>query len=180
MRPTRMLRQSGFTLIEMMVVTIVIGIIATFFSFSMGHRVMDDRMDNEAARMERILQLASEEAETKGIDIGVRYTPERMELLARDDDGNWKEYAEGGPLRTRAVSDPFYTELFVEGRAVAPAQDSQDPDKQKKIEPQFFLLSSGEVTPFALNVRARGYKPYYHIEADALGHFKLERHEEQG
>lgn len=158
-----------------MVVVVIIGILATLVSLSVGNRALDDRMELEANRLNRILQLASEEAETKGIEIGFRYTEDKFQLLALDKDGRWADYTESGPLRSREVPAPFYLELFIEGRAVPPAQDSQD--REKKIEPQAILLSSGEVTAFTLNLRARGYKPFFKLNADALGKFVLNRKE---
>lgn len=164
--------QAAFTLIEIMVVVVIIGILATLVSLSMGNRALDDRMQVEAQRLQRVLQLALEEAEMKGIDLGLRFASDRIQLLALDADREWIEYTETGPLRSRELPPPFAVELFVEGRALPPAADG---DGARKIEPQVLLLSSGEVTAFGLNLRAPGYKPYYRLDADALGQLKLER-----
>ena len=159
-----------------MVVTVIIGILATLVTLSIGNRALDDRMEVEAGRLQRVLQLALEEAEMKGLVLGLRFTEERIELLALDEERRWSEYTQAGPLRSRSLSPPFYVELFIEGRAVPPASDSTD-SKDEEIEPQILLLSSGEITAFGLNLRAPGHKPYFRLDADALGRFALARKE---
>lgn len=164
-------------MIELLVVIVIIGILATFATLSIGNRALDDRLEVESRRLEQILKLASEEAETKGIEIGFRYTQDQYQLLATGKDGLWGPYTASGPLRSRAIPAPFYLELRIEDRPVAPASDAPD-SKDKKIEPQILLLSSGEVTAFALDIKAENYAPYYRIQADTLGKFTRERHDE--
>ena len=176
MRPDRVsrtntARAAGFTLLELLVVIVIIGILATFATLSIGNRALDDRLEVESQRLEQIMKLASEEAETKGIEIGFRYTQEQYEFLAIDKDGHWATYT------TRKIPQPFYLELRIEDRPVAPASDAPD-SKDKKIEPQILLLSSGEVTAFTLDIKAENYAPYYHLQADTLGKFTRERHGE--
>lgn len=167
-------RAAGFTLIELLVVIVIIGILATFATLSIGNRALDDRMEVESQRLEQILRLASEEAETKGIEIGFRYTQEQYEFLATDKDGHWAPYTSSGPLRPRLIPQPFYLDLQVENRPVAPA--SNDPgNKEQKIEPQIMLYSSGEVTAFTVDVKADNYAPFYRLQADALGKITRER-----
>lgn len=168
---------SGFTLLEVLVVVAIIGILVTFATLSMSNRALDDRLEVEAARLEQTLILASEEAETKGIDLGFRYTAEGYGFYAAGKDGKWQPYAETGPLRIRALADPFYLELRIEGRAVAAAVDRKD-GKEVKIEPQVLLLSSGEITAATFDLKAANYRPYYRIEAEALGKISRERHED--
>lgn len=163
----------GFTLLEILVVVVIIGILATFATLSIGNRALDDRLDAEARRLEQVLKLASEEAEAKGVEIGFRYTQDRYEFLATDKDGRWAPYADAGPLRARAIPDPFYVELRVEGRPVPPAQDQTSRDQ--KIEPQILLLSSGEVTAFSMDLKASAYPAFYRLDVDALGKFTLAR-----
>lgn len=174
-RPLRRQAQAGFTLIEIMVVVFIMGILISMASLSMGNRSAEERMDVEARRMQRVLELAIEEAELKGVDLGLRLTAEELQVLALDQERNWVQYAEAGPLRTREIPPPFSLQLFVEGRAVPPAVD--ETDKDKKLEPQVMLLSSGEVTAFSLDLKAAGMKAYYRLDADALGKLKLEHKE---
>jgi len=168
-------RAAGFTLLELLVVIAIIGIIATFATLSIGNRALDDRLEVESNRLEEVLKLASEEAETKGLEIGFRYTQEQYQFLAIDKDGHWGPYTATGPLRARTIPDPFYLELRVEDRTVSPATDTAD--NKNKIEPQILLLSSGEVTAFTLDIKAQNYAPYYRISADALGKFERARHD---
>ncbi|MES2488463.1 MAG: type II secretion system minor pseudopilin GspH [Pseudomonadota bacterium] len=165
-------RTAGFTLIELLVVIVIIGILATFATLSIGNRALDDRLEVESKRLEQTLKLALEEAETKGIDIGFIYTQEQYQFLALDKSGLWAPYVASGPLRPRPIPAPFYLELRIEDRPVQPASDVPD---SKKIEPQILLLSSGEVTAFAVDIKAENYDPYYHIQADTLGKFQRER-----
>lgn len=166
-------REAGFTLIEIMVVVFIMGILMSMVALSMGNRSAEDRLDTEARRLQRVLELAMEEAELKGIDLGLRLTAGEVQLLALDQDKKWIPYAEDGPLRSREISPPFSMQLFVEGRAVAPAADTSD-DDDKKIEPQVLLLSSGEVTAFAMELKATGLKDYYRLDADVMGKLTLD------
>lgn len=165
---------AGFTLLELLVVIVIIGILATFATLSIGNRALDDRMEVESRRLEQILRLASEEAETKGIEIGFRYTQEQYEFLATGKDGQWAPYTSSGPLRPRLIPQPFYLELQVENRSVAPTSDAAE-NKDQKITPQILLLSSGEVTAFTIDVKADNYAPYYRLQGDALGKITRER-----
>jgi len=172
-----MAQTAGFTLLELLVVIVIIGILATFATLSIGNRALDDRLEVESQRLQQILRLASEEAETKGIEIGFRYTQEQYDFLAINKDGQWAPYTASGPLRPRTIPQPFYLELRIEDRPVAPASDAPD-RKDKKIEPQILLFSSGEATAFTLDVKAENYAPYYRVQADVLGKITRERHDE--
>src|SRR5688572_26137014 len=112
-----------------MVVVVIIGVLTGFAVLSIGNRALDDRLQAEAQRVDRVLELALEEAELKGIELGVRLTGEEYQVLVLGPDGKWLPY-DGDPiLRTRPIGDPFRYELRVEGRVVPPAVDSKDKDK---------------------------------------------------
>ena len=171
-----MTAQRGFTLFEILVVTVIIGIIATFAVLSIGSRALDDRLDTEARRLQELIALAADDALLQGTDLGFVQTPEGYAFLASKA-GKWLPPDEG-PLRARPVEEPFYLKLTVEGRAVAPLKiDTGDKDARDKLKPQVLLLSSGEATAFTIDLRARDFAPHYLLTGDALGRIKLERKE---
>jgi general secretion pathway protein H len=172
-------RGHGFTLIEVTVVIFIIGILATLVTLSIGNRTLDDRLENESVRMEQLLRLAQEDAQLKGIVIGVRFTAGGYEFLTLDDKSHWVDYAQSGTLRARRLDQPFFAQLQIEGRMVPPAPDlpagGAGDDPQQQPRPQILLLPGGESTVFAIDLLAPRYRPFYHIEADALGHLMRER-----
>lgn len=168
--------QGGFTLLEILVVVLIIGIMVTFATISISGKAIDDRIEEEAQRLYHILQLAQEEAETKGVEIGFRQTDQGYEFLGIGEGGAWQRIDET-LFRPRAITPPLRLELRVEGRVVAPVVES--PDKETPIEPQVLLLSSGESTAFTLDVKADGVKPYFRIESDALGKLERKRQEDR-
>lgn len=193
---------SGFTLIEIMVVMVIIGVLATLVSLSISGRAVDDRMQAESRRLQQLLRLASDEAQAKGLEIGLRQTLDGFEFLVPDPAGARWNVLQEGPFRPRQVPAPFYLELRVDGRVVRPvrpaprptADDSNaDEDKQAKgstgddpdrkdpdaIEPQVLILSTGEMTPFTLDLRLKDLRTYYRIQGNALGELDSQRLQER-
>lgn len=157
----------GFTLLEIMVVVLIIGILINFAVLSVGDRALADTLDDESRRVERLLVLAQEEAELQGLIIGLRITEDQLQWVGLTGNNRWMPYAESGALRIRPLTPPVELALNVEGRQVPPAQTLEDPEAS--MEPQALFLSSGEVTPLVLDVTAPPLDTIYRIEVDALG-----------
>lgn len=152
----------GFTLLELMVVLLIIGVMTSFAVLSIGNRTLSDRLDNEAARLMQLFVLAQDEALFQRVEIGFFNDEKRYGFLTPDGEGGWQAYSDSGPLRVRSYSEPFRGVLFVEGQPVAP------PDEDN-LEPAVLILSSGDMTPFRLELRApEGLAPAL-IRGDALG-----------
>jgi general secretion pathway protein H len=166
--------EAGFTLLELMVVAVIIGILASFAVLSIGRRAIDDRLDAEARRLQELLSLAADEAVLQGTELGFLQTAHGYQFLSLNRDGKWQPIEEAGALRERTMEEPFFLQLRVDGRAVSPARMTDDQNAKDEVKPQILLLSSGEETPFALDIRARDYAPYYTLEGDLLGRLKLE------
>jgi general secretion pathway protein H len=164
---------AGFTLIEVLVVVVIVGIMATLAVLSVGGRSIEGRLADEARRLHEILLFAGDEAVLQGMELGFVQTAEGYEFLVLRE-GKWQPLEDGGPLRRRAVSRPFYLQLRVEGRPVTPARGGEQREEPK---PQVLLLSSGEATEFTLDLRAEQHGPFWRLQGDALGHLKLERKE---
>jgi len=174
-----------------MVVILIMGVMVTFASLSMGNRINEDKLENEARRAEAVFKLASEEAEAKGVEIGLRFSEGGYRLLTLDGNRRWQDYELSGPLRRRTFQEPFDLALRVEGRPVklpalltveeelalaksAELKSARENEAQR-IVPQVLLLSSGEATPFELQLSAPGVAASYWLEADALGRIQMER-----
>jgi len=160
-------RAAGFTLIEILVVVLIIGIIITFAALSLGNRALDSQLDNEGERLHQLFALAVEDAEVQGLELGWRYSSDGYEFLVLNQGSGWQPF-ESGPLRERPLPGPLYIDLSVEGRTVPPSSG-------KESEPQVLLLSSGDASPFRLDLHAHGYRPYIRLEGDALGRLHKQR-----
>jgi general secretion pathway protein H len=176
------LRTAGFTLVEVLVVVLIIGIMLTFATLSVGDRAAADTLDTEARRIEQLFRLAQEESELKGYEIGFLHTPDDYQFLVVNGEGRWTPIAEG-PLRPRALPPLLSLRLRVDGRPVPPAQQPAPGaacNDAPPPEPQVLILSSGELTAFTLDVEARGLPGGHRLSGSLLGRLERERYDDQG
>lgn len=192
-------RQSGFTLLEIIVVMLIIGVMATFAMLSIGGRSSDDRLQAEASRLRKIMALAADESLFKGEQLGLLVETDGYRLLALGS-GGWAPYTGGAALRPHSVQEPIVMTLTVEGRPTplhdAPikpeAEDADDePPSDGRLDlsgdadtsngpaPQIMVLSSGEMTPFALEFSVPDQPSRYRVEGDLMGRVKSGRVDER-
>ena len=185
----------GFTLLELLVVMVIIGVLASMVSLAVGGRAVDDRLQAESRRLEELLRLASDEAQAKGLEFGFRQTEDGFEFLTPDSQSGLWEVVNDGLFRPRQILEPFVMQLRIDGRLIKPvkslppepeAKDGVDAlrpvgkdDDAKRIEPQILILSTGEMTAFTLDMRLPDASSHYRVEGNELGELKSARAEDK-
>jgi general secretion pathway protein H len=136
--------ERGFSLLELLVVLLIVGVTLTMATLAVGPMLGRDDGDDEAVRLAAVLRLAREQAVLQGAEHGLSLTAEGYRLMALEAEG-WTPLVDTA-LRPRTLRPTTTMRLEVEGRGVALPQEPPD-------EPQLLLLSSGETTPFVIELQ---------------------------
>ncbi|MES1925490.1 type II secretion system minor pseudopilin GspH [Salinisphaera sp. T31B1] len=164
----------GFTLIEMLVVVLIIGVVMSFVSLSLNPTGPADRLDTEARRLQALTQAAADDAVLYGREIGLDITRNGYRFLRLGDDGWQPINVPDSPLRARELGEGLVLAL-IERDEDTPRLASGETDDDDAIRPETFFLSSGEIVPFSLELYARGVDHLYHLTGQANGKLTLER-----
>jgi general secretion pathway protein H len=175
---------SGFTLLELLVVVIIIAIIVSMAVLSVG-LVDDDRgMRTEAQRLASLVQLAQDEAMLQGREFGVEVMLSSYRFVEYDPFTNqWQTIPDDELLRQRELPEQLEFDLFLEGKRVLldddPAELADEDDDEeggrpmsgslRTYAPHLLIFSSGDVTPFELMIRHAPSNSSIAIEGDLLG-----------
>ena len=104
MHAARRSRQSGFTLIEVLVVVAVIAAVSAMLVLSASPSDAT-RARNEARRLATLLELALAEARAGGQSIAWSPVPGGYAFYRRAEDGDWVEYSGDSAYRRRTLPD---------------------------------------------------------------------------
>lgn len=138
----------GFTLLELLIVITIISILFTLSVLAIRTHSPGDLIKEEALRLDRLIQLALEEAILRNIEYGIQFSPQGYQFLFYKG-GQWQPMDEDRLLRPRELPREMEIELVMEERSVVidKAGNASNDSDTKKLKPQVFLLSSEEITP---------------------------------
>ena len=177
-RPAASFRQSaGFTLIELMVVIVLIGIIFTFAVLSLGGDNVAELMEQETRRLVTLIDIASDEAIISGDELAIHFTDEGYDFLVLGNAG-WELPQNDRLLKPHTLPAGIELHLEIEGELpLLGERDAEEEDADDRLIPQVYILSSGEMTPFTVNLRSELSEARYYLTATLLGGLTWEMEE---
>jgi general secretion pathway protein H len=140
--------QAGFTLLEVMVVVLIVGIIISFATLSIGPSA-SQQQEQESKRIVALVKLAGEEAILNASDIVLQLTERGYRFALLDAGGQVKPFdSEDTTYRPRELPDNLRLRATINGEEASLTQTYTDTEQL----PSVFILSSGELTPFEIDV----------------------------
>ena len=170
-------RGRGFTLIEMMVVVLIIGLMAAGVVLSVGITGRDTELEKESDRAFALIKYAREKAELQTREVQRSGQPVELQtrefgLYCGDHDYQfltfdprkqiWRPVDEDDALRGRKLPEGLKLRLIVEGREIvlkAPDEKAKAKKSKEELEkelrafqPHILLFSNGDLTSFQLTL----------------------------
>lgn len=183
-------RQNGFTLLELLVVVVIVAILFTYTTLAIRSNSPEDLIKEEAHRLERLTQLALEEAVLRGEEYGIEFYLDGYRFL-RFSEAQWQALTQDRILHQRELPLEMKLEMHVEETEIVidtetepmseneveldQAEVKQDSKKKSELKPHIYLLSSGEITPeFDIRFYILGVKTSYFVKGLFDGTLKTE------
>lgn len=149
--PSRFNQASGFTLVEILVVLIIVSVMSGIVVTSLPSSFQNSDFDEESLRLKTVIELIREESLTRASEYGLNTDKDNYSFFVYNEiEQNWtqlntKPYAEHklgyGILLKTTIED---NELIL--------TDEEDEESSVSNAPRILLLSSGEMTPFEITI----------------------------
>lgn len=164
-RQANNLNEKGFTLIEVMVVVVLIGIMASLIRFTTGTNSEEESLKFESAKFAAIFEVAAEYGLLNNMELGLIVEQNSYHFVAYDGT-HWvdiprQEWQAHVRLPREVIISLELDDLPIEEPLLFDSESLREQDeenfrnlskeeqKQKKI-PQIYMLSGGDITPFSL------------------------------
>jgi len=160
-------RAGGFTLLELLVVVLLIGLLTSFAVLGLRGHTPQERQQKEAERLLARMRLAHEEAVVRAHSLGIRFSDHGYHFLTLGPDGEqWQRVADDDLLKARKMADDLRFEVDLDGLEVSLAPPQKDAGADGSSErPQVFFLSSGEIMPgFTIHLIADATTEEYRLQ----------------
>jgi general secretion pathway protein H len=149
-------RCRGFTLIEILVVIVIVGIVMSIAVMSLSLVGGDRDVRDEVQRVIALLEVAQDESMLQGREYGLEFMQGSYRFVELDPfTGQWSEVIGDDTLRLRQLPEELELALFLEDRRVLLQTDpGSTDDDERDVEtyaPHVLIYSSGDMTPFELH-----------------------------
>jgi general secretion pathway protein H len=156
-------RQTGFTLIEMMVVLIIIGVVVSTIVMSIRTGDIGEHMEIEMNRLQALLRLAQEEAVLQGQFMALAIGENSYRFDVKDiEKDTWSAMQDDRVFRERALLPGTHLVLVIddiedkkkdEFKLQLSDDKKQDKQPQEDDYQRLQIEPSGEIFPFELIMR---------------------------
>jgi general secretion pathway protein H len=161
-------KHHGFTLIEVMVVVVLIGIMASLVQYNVAGNNPADKLQHESARFNAIFEVATDYGMLNNIELGLVVKKDSYQFLGYDGT-SWADIPDQDWLAKVSLPEEVQLSIELEDLPIeepllfdADTFKEQDEDdftllsqegQEKRIIPQVYLLSGGDLTPFSVTFR---------------------------
>ncbi|HKH20930.1 MAG TPA: type II secretion system minor pseudopilin GspH [Gammaproteobacteria bacterium] len=153
-------RLCGFTLIELLVTLVIISIIISMATLSLGNNEARQVQDT-AGTLTALIELAKEEALFNGQEMGIAFWQGGY-VFYRQENLQWVPIVDDNEFRPRDLPEGLWIAVYLDGLDV---DLPGNPEQRKR--PQVYIMSSGEITPFEAKIGTDNTQVT--LKADALG-----------
>jgi general secretion pathway protein H len=176
----------GFTLVEILVVVVIIGIITIGALLSMSFIGPDRELHTEGDRIADLMNYAQDQGELQTREMGLYCTDHSYKFLAFDARRNlWVPIDDDDALRARTLPDSIKLQLVVEGREVvlasladeqknSGASSSASSSAPSTLQPHVMIFSNGDLTSFKLTLGRDGTDQTVTLLPDHQGKIKVQ------
>ncbi|MGC1458704.1 MAG: type II secretion system minor pseudopilin GspH [Steroidobacteraceae bacterium] len=198
-RDARELRSGGFTLIEILVVIVIIGVVTVGAVLSMSFTGPERELRTEGDRLADLMNYAQEQGELQTRELGLYCTDHSYKFLAFDARRQlWVPINDDDALKPRTLPDAIRLQLEIEGREVVLASVA---DEQRRagtptsaqasspasapgsspagaltpadLQPQVMIFSNGDLTSFRVTLAREGSDATVAVQPDHQGRIKV-------
>ena len=162
------IKQHGFTLIEVMVVIVLIGLMASLVQFNISGNNPADKLKHESARFAAIFEVAADYGMLNNVELGLIVKKDSYQFVGYDGtqwteipDQDWQAHvtmSEEIELSLELDDLPIDEPLLFDADTFR-EKDEDDftlmskEERENKIIPQVYILSGGDLTPFSVTFR---------------------------
>jgi general secretion pathway protein H len=155
-------RQQGFTLIEVMLVIVLIGVMVSAVQFTFSGNKAEQLLEQNSARFAGVFDVAAEYGLLNNIELGLFVEKNTYQFLGYDG-VSWSPIAsnpmfevftlpEGIEITLQLDDLPIEEPLLFDSSLLIneDQDDNFTEEENKKTIPQVYMLSGGDITPFSL------------------------------
>ena len=163
----------GFTLLELLVVIVLLGIVLSFTMLSINLSSLETELEEEANKLHALINLVKEEAIIQAQEIALEVDKQGYLFLGLEGD-KWQPL-QNKVFRKREIHQGFKISLELESaQSLFKKDEDEDDDEEEPV--RVFFLSSGEITPFNIKLALEeNEQVYYQLHGDFSGNVTIEK-----